>query len=350
MAPRRERGQASAEKTGLIVLLLAIFGVLFTSGLRTQAANATEEAVCVIFNLGDDCGGSSEDGTWEEGEPTPLELALAGDYVAIGDSYSSGEGAGDYEEGTDCRRSANAYPEQVAGQFDFEGVARNVTCSGARVANAQTDGQHDEPAQVEAITEDTSLVTIGIGGNDTDWTSVVQACLVPAFFDGCEDTDAVRQAMEDAAEDIGDLYQDARDRAPDDARVVAVGYPRFFPADPDETYSYCIGLDTWLGCAPIPGVPGTGTTLNIDEDTQRWMNDMFREFNDVLEREAEAAGIEFVDMYDAFEGCELTTSDACMHGLKLTMDWPPIHSDSFHPNADGHDRMTDLVADQIEDP
>ncbi|CAM5263287.1 SGNH/GDSL hydrolase family protein OS=Streptomyces cyaneofuscatus OX=66883 GN=G3I52_18395 PE=4 SV=1 [Streptomyces cyaneofuscatus] len=46
------------------------------------------------------------------GTAVAADSAAAGGYVALGDSYSSGVGAGDYlPDSGDCRRSANAYPQ-----------------------------------------------------------------------------------------------------------------------------------------------------------------------------------------------------------------------------------------------
>ncbi|GAA1977145.1 hypothetical protein [Amycolatopsis minnesotensis] len=38
-------------------------------------------------------------------------VAADGDYVALGDSYSAGTGAGDYGSSGSCLRSTHAYPE-----------------------------------------------------------------------------------------------------------------------------------------------------------------------------------------------------------------------------------------------
>ena len=56
--------------------------------------------------------------------------AAAGRYVALGDSYSSGTGAGSYGSSGSCKRSANSYPQLWAnanGPSSFAFVA----CSGA---------------------------------------------------------------------------------------------------------------------------------------------------------------------------------------------------------------------------
>src|SRR5687767_1197018 len=88
----------------------------------------------------------------------PAAATTATRYVALGDSYSSGVAAGDYFSGSgECKRSANAYPAAWAARhrpasFTF------VACSGARTYDVR-DGQ------LSALRNDTTLVTISIGGN-----------------------------------------------------------------------------------------------------------------------------------------------------------------------------------------
>jgi hypothetical protein len=45
----------------------------------------------------------------------------------------------------------------------------DVSCSGAVTGNILVHGQHGLPAQIEAVTPDTQLVSILIGGNDIDY-------------------------------------------------------------------------------------------------------------------------------------------------------------------------------------
>ncbi|NEE11464.1 lipase, partial [Streptomyces sp. SID7499] len=69
------------------------------------------------------------------GPASAADSAAAGGYVALGDSYSSGVGAGSYlSDSGDCRRSTKAYPYlwQAANSpasFDF------VACSGATTSS-----------------------------------------------------------------------------------------------------------------------------------------------------------------------------------------------------------------------
>src|SRR5579862_3601873 len=110
-----------------------------------------------------------------------LAAALAGasaagaastvNYVALGDSYSSGLGAGSYISSSEsCDRSTNAYPEQWAaanGPASFTSVA----CSGATTADVLS-------SQVSALKASTTLVSITIGGNDAGFSSVMETCVL----------------------------------------------------------------------------------------------------------------------------------------------------------------------------
>src|SRR5277367_6073782 len=99
------------------------------------------------------------------------EAASAVSYVALGDSYSSGLGAGDYISSSgSCDRSTNAYPEQWA---DANSPASfvSVACSGATTADVLA-------SQVSALSASTTLVSITIGGNDAGFSSVMETCVL----------------------------------------------------------------------------------------------------------------------------------------------------------------------------
>ncbi|WP_141811325.1 SGNH/GDSL hydrolase family protein [Nocardia bhagyanarayanae] len=101
--------------------------------------------------------------------PTHAEPVAAGArYVALGASYAAGPGITPMlDEG--CLPSARNYPGQLAETLGLELV--DVTCSGATTANILDQPQRLPsgpvmPPQIGAVTPDTELVTITIGGND----------------------------------------------------------------------------------------------------------------------------------------------------------------------------------------
>ena len=107
-------------------------------------------------------------------------------YVALGDSYSSGEGNPPFDAGTDvasgpnqdrCRRSRVAFPHQLHVRANLVLVHR--ACSGAVGADVTTTSKYPpEPPQVSWVDASTNLVTITIGGNEAGFGTVLVSCLL----------------------------------------------------------------------------------------------------------------------------------------------------------------------------
>ncbi|NHA67325.1 SGNH/GDSL hydrolase family protein [Phycicoccus flavus] len=391
---RSERGSSALDYIGI---LLAVAGVVAAVGyvLAPRITPTTATAWCMVTGQGsaDSCGRAVPaalpdavpdlpSGPWYADDTlTPEQRATKGRYVGLGDSYSSGEGGSEYEPGTDddnqwkkwwdqhglwpgdvhqnmCHRSTGAYSQQVSGTFTFKGGFGFHACSGAVIddfyepndrvhhvehPNRQNEG---EAPQLDALDEHTSLVTFSVGGNDVGFAEVLTECVTAtavSFYDGVSGAPPTScrgsQAARDAAGRIPltqarltQLLQDIRERAPN-ARVVVVGYPRFFPADP------------------------SSTTSMIQPGDQRWINEQVGVLDDalrqaVLDAGGADAGFEFVDPRDAFEGCEIGTATSCMNGLRVGFggnfdSGKPVSNGSFHPNDEGHRRIAALVAEQI---
>ena len=89
-------------------------------------------------------------------------------YVAMGSSYAAGPklGAPKPETPVRCGRDLGNYATITAQQLNLELI--DVTCSGATTAHLL--GPWNElPAQLDAVTPNTRLVTVTIGGNDVDF-------------------------------------------------------------------------------------------------------------------------------------------------------------------------------------
>ena len=107
-------------------------------------------------------------------------------YVALGDSYSSGEGNPPFEEGTAiggetpdrCHRSATAYGP-LLDEADALGPMLFNACSGA-VTNDMFEGNAvnvTEPAQRIWVSHSTKTVTLTIGGNDAGFRWAIEKCI-----------------------------------------------------------------------------------------------------------------------------------------------------------------------------
>jgi lysophospholipase L1-like esterase len=224
--------------------------------------------------------------------------AAATEYVALGDSYSSGTGTGDYlADGSDCLRSAYAYPSLIAAA---SGYALNFrACSGATIADVTA-------AQVGALTPSTGLVTISVGGNDAGFADVLTECAQPGWMSDCDEAIDGAQAIVHGSlpGSLAALYADIRNRAPA-ARVVVVGYPRIFNGED-------CNAATWFS-------PSEEARLNQTADL----------LNSRLAAQAAAAGFGFADPTGPFVGHAVCDDPEWINGLS----WPIV--ESYHPNKDG---------------
>jgi lysophospholipase L1-like esterase len=161
----------------------------------------------------------------------PASAAGTASYVALGDSYSSGDGAGNYSGGS-CLQSANAYP--VLWHTAHGGAFANETCAGATTADVLS-------GQLGALSAGTTLVSITIGGNDVGFSSVMETCVLRS-------TSTCVAAINAAEGEVSSELPGELDRvlaaitahAPG-ARVVVLGYPHLYDLARSAT---CIGLST----------------------------------------------------------------------------------------------------------
>ncbi|MFF8033576.1 MULTISPECIES: SGNH/GDSL hydrolase family protein [unclassified Streptomyces] len=224
--------------------------------------------------------------------------AAAGDnYVALGDSYSSGVGAGSYtSESGDCKRSTQAYPSLWAAA-NAPSSFRFVACSGATTSSVSS-------GQLGALTSSTTLVSVTAGGNDVGFADVMQTCVLQSEATCVSRVGtAVSQMRNSLPGRLDSLYAGIRSRSPR-AHVVVLGYPRFYR----------------LSGSCIAG---------LSETERGAINDASVVLNDVLAKRAADAGFTFSGVADEFTGHELCSGDAWLHSVTF-----PI-GNSYHPKAVG---------------
>ncbi|GAB3517287.1 SGNH/GDSL hydrolase family protein [Arthrobacter monumenti] len=218
------------------------------------------------------------------------------DYVALGDSYSAGIGAGVPQ--APCGVSDLGFASLLDGKKAVD-LMENASCGGAVTT--------DIPAQAAALTEDTDLVTITVGGNDLKYSTVVGICLglipVPA---GQPDCDGSLMQAELLAE--GPLTQSLKStfaviaaQAPH-AHVVVMGYPHLFSPKFDR--------------------------LGADAAAAEKMNDATTVLNDVLESAADNADFQYVDVTKEFRNHGIGAPDPWIHGV--------FADAALHPTAEGY--------------
>lgn len=180
---------------------------------KCQATGATKFFVVVETNDFSETYASPAVSLPTSSAPACTRTGGGGLYVAMGDSYSAGEGA-HYPEGagcswglyqdpsgdptnTDslrfcnppfsvvpvpddtCHRAITAYPHLVAGALGL--TLKFVACSGAVTHDAYAANHSNaiEPAQLSALNPLDRLVTLSFGGNDINFAGVVGGCVTP---------------------------------------------------------------------------------------------------------------------------------------------------------------------------
>lgn len=238
-------------------------------------------------------------------------------YVALGDSYSSGSlipGQVDLL----CTRSDHNYPSLVAKAIK-PGKVTDVTCGGA-VAKDMTENQFlVVPPQFDALKPSTSLVTVGIGGNDVPFVEVVGTCgllgVTVPHGSPCRDhytaggVDQLAAKVRAVGPKVDAVLKGIAQRSPS-ARVMLVGYPTILP-------------DNGGSCWPL--VP-------ISDGDAPYLRDVTKLLNRVLAEQAAAHGVTFVDTYTSSVGHDLCQAPGVkwVEGLIPTSPAAPVH-----PNALG---------------
>ncbi|MGW4792420.1 SGNH/GDSL hydrolase family protein [Nonomuraea sp. NPDC004297] len=247
----------------------------------------------------------------------PAQAAPSEVYVALGDSAAAGPLVPNQIH-LGCLRSDRDYPRLTA-QAIGAATFRDVTCSGADTKDMyqpQSTELGDVAPQLDALSADTTLVTVQIGANDVGLTGFIEDCLnllPPPIGDACNDdyvvdgkdkwrvdTDALRPRLLT-------LVSDIRARAPR-ARIFMVGYGTYAPQN---------------GC--YPRVPIIKADANYIRATLMY-------FNQMLAEQAAAAGVGFIDLQTPSVG-----HDPCASaGARWIEPYVPASPAApFHPNAAG---------------
>lgn len=265
-------------------------------------------------------------------EVTPVQ------YVAMGDSYSSGEGNPPFEAGTDtstntCHRSSAAYPRLLEDELQLDLGSNFVACSGATTA-AITLGYNSEGAQLDEVTSDTDLITMTIGGNNMDFATFANSCVQPG--NSCDENssayqDAMSKIVSDVIPRMEYMLGALRDRQTSigsNATVLVVGYPQLVPSTWVSTSAGC----WWLQPGELPAIREITQSLNT-----------------AIKNEVDAVGGDFHFISATAAGSPFTGHELC----RDTSDTVPNYFNNvvlggpdeytFHPNEQGQQAYADLI-------
>ena len=252
-------------------------------------------------------------------------------YVALGDSYSSAAGVNPLIPTAPpvCSRSTLNFAHDIAAVTTPTSFT-DVTCSGAQTSDFFTSQSAGVAPQLDAVTKDTRLVTMTIGGND-------EGVFSNSFF-GCAAISRTDILGNPCEKTYGTTFTDlittqtyphlvaalqaVRAKAPA-ATVVIVGYPEILPATGS------------LACYP---------SMPISMGDVPWLHHQQDVLNDAVRRAASAAGARFIDM-----SASSTGHDACQ---PVGTRWiepavAPVNAYPVHPNATGEAAMATQTLRQL---
>lgn len=220
----------------------------------------------------------------------------ADNYVALGDSFSSGVGTGSYTLSSSCRRGVYAYPWLVAQQRPGTSLTF-VACSGATTSSLMAN-------QIGSVTAATTIVTVTIGGNDIGFSDLIVQCTLLDCSRALDNTRAGLATF--LGPRLDTVYAAIRSRALG-ARTVVLGYPRIFSS---------------AGCFGTLGITSTERTK---------ANQLADALDALTAARVAAAGLTYKSAVLAFTGHAVCSSSPWLNGLNLFNT-----VESYHPNRNGN--------------
>lgn len=310
------------------------------------------------------------------GNPTKL------DYLALGDSYSSGEGDTEknsatrqkyYRQLTDvnedkkqgipgekCHISTRSYPYKLAQYMELKQTGTKqwdtVACGGATIHDLNGsnsggyDGQNDRlrdyadkntlqnmalneiiPGRVKQIEfvkkYQPKVITLTAGGNEVGFGKKIQSCIDPRVsILTCDwaknEMDTLGSQIKGQFDQLVELYKELKAASPG-SKIYAIGYPQFITdAEP-------------AACGLNAGA--------IDLDERRMVVRATQYMNEVIEAAARKAGVKYVDISQALNGGKMCEK----HQIYMTGIVGLGEQESYHPNKFGHTVIFVEIAKQL---
>ncbi|MGA7417269.1 MAG: SGNH/GDSL hydrolase family protein [Acidimicrobiales bacterium] len=249
---------------------------------------------------------------------------VASTYVALGDSFTSGPAIPTQlspntvpSAPSACGRSSKNYPSLVARELGLH--LTDVSCLSAKTEDVTKSEGPGIPAQLSALNQSTSLITLGIGGNDLGYTTIAANCaaLTPwgptRVGKTCEahytdnGVDQLARTIHDLGSKVRTILNDIRVRA-HNARVFVIGYPDVVP----------------------PSGPGCWPDLPFTRSDLSYLRGVEANLNSMLSTVARAAGDVYVNMAGP-SAAHSACTDRNTRWVSPILPFPgsyPLHPDS----------------------
>ncbi len=319
-----------------------------------------------------------------KGKPIPGDRRNV-TYLALGDSFSSGEGDTDKNPATDrkyyrqwtdvnedkakgaprekCHVSTRSYPYKLANWMGLgsgpSAAWASVACSGATVYDMNWDNSggyegQDSPLgrlhgydnkgilqkmalnemisgrvkQIEFVKKyQPKVITLTAGGNDVGFGKKIKDCV--HYIKSVGTCDWAKDEMNTLGSQIKgqfdrlvELYKELKAASPG-AKIYAIGYPQFIN---DAELAAC-GLNAGA----------------IDLDERRMIVRATQYMNEVIEAAARKAGVKYVDISRALDGGKMCEK----HQAYMTGIVGFGEQESYHPNKFGHTMIFAEIAKQL---
>lgn len=311
-------------------------------------------------------------------------------YVALGDSFASGEGADESQfdpttsfpdstighgATTGCHRSSTSWANIVATDLKATSMATDldfVACSGASFSaifdtNKAYAPKEIENPQIDHVDESTRIATLSMGGNDVGFRPILEDCVntiinlgydcrspkrtafktardgIAALKNGVATTDPKKQPASKAP--IADVYQRIAAQMAPGGRLYVTGYPHLFSAKAGD-YDKA-GLLSSLRTCKV----GTGNAVlpgRIKYEDAKWINGVIDQGDQIITDAVDAANVNlsaagktsrvvFVDVRSSnFDAHTICSGQKWFNGAQIPSQvFPKPKQTSFHPNQDG---------------
>lgn len=255
------------------------------------------------------------------------------DYIAVGDSYTAGTGAGPFDFGYPCDQTPGGYVD-VVGKTGRMNLVANAACHGAVLS--QTNPFYDQSIPIPTVGQqiqqlsgtlsaDTELVSITAGANDLGFSYVLGQC---AYYGSVACSNALADvaspsALAQLTASLAGTYQNIHQAAPN-ATIAVMGYPLLF--DPGSQYAplpvesqLLMNQATLLVNATIAGAVSTANTLYSTK-------------------------AKYVDVTSSFAGHAVNSLEPWIN-LDATNFTDPRN---FHPNKEGHRAYASALLEAVK--
>lgn len=310
------------------------------------------------------------------------------DYLALGDSYSSGEGDIEkapngfkyYRQGTNvdgtnniphekCHISTRSYPYLLAQHMQLGSPLMNpntqwqsVACSGALIRDSlwsdpsymgQDSRLHGfgsfQQMQTTALNEfipgrvkqiefvkkyKPRVITLTMGGNDVGFGEKLFACATPftatptCKYATEEERSTLAGQITSQYSNLKSLYEELHEASDRQAKIYVLGYPQFIS---DAEMRSCSGI----------------ASLNYEE--RQMIYNSVTYLNSTIKAAAKAAGVYYVDIEDSLNSHRLCDdSEKYVTGVVgIPVSIKNEAQESFHPNSKGHAAIAQAVRNRL---